>query len=162
MKSHIKVAASLLTSGALLLGCSSPQQPVASQPYPQTYPSTSPAYSASYGVVDSIQAVNPGPTSSSGGIGLGAVTGGVVGGVLGNQVGSGDGRRAATAAGAIGGAIAGHQIQQHRRASQAQASAYQIGVRLDNGTYQTVTQDNVADIGVGSRVRIENGRAYRY
>lgn len=159
MKRSIKIASVVLASSTILIGCSSPQQPVASQPYPQSYPSTAPVYSTSYGVVDSIQAVNTGATSS-GGIGVGAVTGGVVGGVLGNQVGSGDGRKAATAAGAIGGAIVGHQIQNRNRANQAQA--YQVGVRLDNGTYQTVTQESVADIGIGSRVRIENGRAYRY
>lgn len=161
MKTRLKITAALCASSVLLIGCSSPQQPVASQPYPQTYPSTAPAYSTSYGVVDSIQVVNQGSTSS-GGIGIGAVTGGVVGGVLGNQVGSGTGRKAATAAGAIGGAIAGHQIQERNRANQAQAPAYQIGVRLDNGSYQTITQETIADIGVGSRVRIENGRAYRY
>lgn len=161
MKTYLKITAAVFTSSALLIGCSSPQQPTVSQSYPQTYPSAGPAYSTSYGVVDSIQVLNQGSTSS-GGIGLGAVTGGVVGGVLGNQVGSGTGRKAATAAGAIGGAIAGHQIQERSRANQAQAPAYQIGVRLDNGSYQTVTQDTIADIGVGSRVRIENGRAYRY
>lgn len=160
MQTHLKITAALLTSGAFLVGCSSPQQPSVSQTYPQTYPSSGQAYSTSYGVVDSIQVVNQGATSS-GGIGIGAVTGGVVGGVLGNQVGSGTGRKAATAAGAIGGAIAGHQIQERNRANQ-QAQAYQIGVRLDNGSYQTVTQDTIADIGVGNRVRIENGRAYRY
>ncbi|MGV3741614.1 MAG: glycine zipper 2TM domain-containing protein [Burkholderiaceae bacterium] len=161
MKTHLKIAAAVLASSTLLMACSSPQQPVASQPYPQTYPNTTPAYSTSYGVVDSIQVINA-QTTSNGGIGLGAVTGGVVGGVLGNQVGSGTGRRAATAAGAIGGAVVGHQIQQRNRANQAQPQAYQIGVRLDNGSYQTVTQDSVADISVGNRVRIENGRAYRY
>lgn len=160
MKTHLKITAALLTSSAFLIGCSSPQQPSVSQSYPQTYPSGGQAYSTSYGVVDSIQVVNQ-EAPSSGGIGLGAVTGGVVGGVLGNQVGSGSGRKAATAAGAIGGAIAGHQIQQRNRTNQ-QAQAYQIGVRLDNGSYQTITQESIADIGVGSRVRLENGRAYRY
>jgi outer membrane lipoprotein SlyB len=161
MQTCHKITAAIFTSGAFLIGCSSPQQPTVSQTYPQTYPSGGPAYSTSYGVVDSIQVLNQGQLSS-GGVGLGAVAGGVVGGVLGNQVGSGTGRKAATAAGAIGGAIAGHQIQERNRANQAQAPAYQIGVRLDNGSYQSVTQDTIADLGVGSRVRIENGRAYRY
>jgi outer membrane lipoprotein SlyB len=55
--------------------------------------------------------------------------------------------------------MAGNEIEQRNRTSPA---AYQIGVRLDNGSYQTVTQDTVADLSVGNRVRIENGRAYRY
>jgi len=98
-------------------------------------------------------------STSSGGIGAGTVVGGVVGGLLGNQVGSGTGRTAATAAGAVGGAVAGHEVDKRR---QQPASMYQVGVRLDNGSYQTVMQDSVADLSVGNRVRIENGRAYRY
>jgi hypothetical protein len=39
---------------------------------------------------------------------------------------------------------------------------YQVGVRLDNGGYRTVIQDSVADLRVGSRVRVDNDRAYRY
>lgn len=161
MKTTYKFASLAVLSSALLVGCGSPQsnQPVAT--YPSTYPSGSPAYSVSYGVVDSIQAVNSNASSSTGGIGLGTVAGGVVGGVLGNQVGSGSGRTAATAAGAIGGAVVGHGIDQ-RRAQNQQVTAYQLGVRLDNGSFQTITQDNVSGIGVGSRVRVENGRAYAY
>jgi outer membrane lipoprotein SlyB len=98
-------------------------------------------------------------SGSSSGIGAGTVIGGVVGGLLGNQIGDGNGRTAATAVGAVGGAVVGNQIDQRNR---AQANAYQIGVRLDNGTYQTIMQDTVADLSVGSRVRIENGRAFRY
>jgi outer membrane lipoprotein SlyB len=41
-------------------------------------------------------------------------------------------------------------------------NAYQVGIRMDNGTYRTVTQESVADLQVGARVRLENDRAYRY
>jgi outer membrane lipoprotein SlyB len=34
-------------------------------------------------------------------------------------------------------------------------------VRLDNGSYQTFSQDTVAGLGVGAPVRIESGRIYR-
>jgi outer membrane lipoprotein SlyB len=98
-------------------------------------------------------------SDQSSGISPGAVVGGVVGGVLGNQVGSGRGRTAATAAGAVGGAVVGNQIE---KANRQPTAMYQVGVRLDNGSYQTVVQDSVADLSVGNRVRIENGRAYRY
>lgn len=41
------------------------------------------------------------------------------------------------------------------------ALAYQISVRLENGSYQTIQQDSLVDLQVGNRVRIENGRVYR-
>ncbi|MDB5825411.1 MAG: putative outer rane lipoprotein precursor SlyB-like [Herminiimonas sp.] len=130
-----------------------------SQPYPtsQSYPSSGTSATTAFGVVESIQAVNTG--SSSGGINAGTVIGGVVGGLLGNQVGGGTGRGVATAAGVVGGAMAGNQIQKN---TQAPSTAYQVGVRLDNGAFQTVMQDSVADLNVGSRVRLDNGRVYRY
>lgn len=152
MKANQKIAVTLITATALLGGCASSNPPVVS---PQS-PMSSPTVSSSYGVVDSIQAV---PTSSGGGSTAGTVAGGVIGGLLGNQVGGGGGRTAATVAGAVGGAIIGNQIGQ---ANQAQGQVYQIGVRLDNGSYQTVQQDTVSDLNVGSRVHIENGRVYRY
>lgn len=154
-KVHGITAASVIAAGMFLGGCSSPmQQPTSSQPYPT---SSSSSYSNGYGVVESIQMVNS--NNNSGGIGTGAVLGGVAGGVLGNQVGGGSGKTAATVAGTVGGAVIGHQIEQRNK---TQSATYQIGVRMDNGTYQTVMQDTVSDLGVGNRVRIENGRAYRY
>jgi outer membrane lipoprotein SlyB len=39
---------------------------------------------------------------------------------------------------------------------------YSVNVRLDNGEYRTVVQDNVYDLRVGNRVRIVDGRVYRY
>ncbi|MGI4848936.1 MAG: glycine zipper 2TM domain-containing protein [Janthinobacterium lividum] len=126
------------------------------QPYSQPYPQQqSQGNYSSFGVVESIQQVNTGGS----GVGAGAVIGGIVGGLLGNQVGGGGGRTAATAAGVVGGALVGNQVQQRNR---EQSVAYQIQVRLDNGSYQTITQDSVADLNVGSRVRVENGRAFRY
>jgi outer membrane lipoprotein SlyB len=107
------------------------------------------------GTVDSIQVVQ---ASSGNGSGIGTVAGGVVGGALGNQVGEGRGRTAATVAGAIGGAMVGNQMERNATGHQT----YQIGVRLDNGSYQTIQQDSVGDLQVGTRVRIENGHAYRY
>jgi outer membrane lipoprotein SlyB len=163
--------ATTLLAVLFMAGCAAPDYRNTS-PYPQQYPAASgypatgaypaPAnqpYYAGYGVVESIQLVNTN-AGNNGGIGAGALIGGAVGGLLGNQVGSGRGRTAATAAGAIGGAIAGHQVEQRNQAPASQA--YQLVVRLDNGSYQTLVQDSVADLQVGSRVRVENGRAWRY
>jgi outer membrane lipoprotein SlyB len=160
MKTNHSIAATTLVAAALLTGCGSPQQatPIGSS-YPVATPTATNA-TTGFGVVESIQAVNT-TNTSSGGIGLGTVAGGVVGGVLGNQVGGGRGKDAATVAGAVGGAVVGHQMENRNRVATA-GQAYQVGVRLDNGTYQTFVQDSVADLTIGSRVRIENGRAFRY
>jgi outer membrane lipoprotein SlyB len=152
MKTTRTLGASVIAAAAFLSGCASSPIPATSQ-YP-TSPST--AYSSAYGVVESIQVVQ---SSSGSPLGLGTVAGGVVGGLLGNQVGDGNGRTAATVAGAVGGAVVGNQIEKNR---QPRGQMYQVGIRLDNGTYQAVQQDTVADLSVGSRVRIENGRVYRY
>lgn len=148
MKRSNVLAVMALSAALLSAGCAGPG-------YQQS--SSNPAASqtaSSYGVVESIDMAN----AQGGGVGVGAIAGGVVGGLLGNQVGSGRGRTAATVAGAVGGAVAGNQIEQRRN----QQPAYNVRVHLDDGSYRTVTQDSVADLRVGNRVRIENGRVYRY
>lgn len=155
---------------ALAAGCASPPRHVQSGPaypasYPATYPSSYPSSqspprhtpaSHQYGTVDSVKYREAG---RSGGLGMGAVLGGVVGGVLGNQVGGGSGRKAATVAGVVGGAMVGHEMEQ--RNGQLREEVV-IGVRLDNGSYRHVVQDHAGGVQVGSRVRIENERVYRY
>jgi outer membrane lipoprotein SlyB len=155
MKTNHIVISAILAASTLVAGCASPGYPQASSPYPA--PAGQQGAYASYGVVDSIQMVNT--PSGPGGIGAGTVVGGLVGGLLGNQIGGGTGRGLATAAGVIGGAVAGNQIEQR---TQQGGTAYQVGVRLDNGGYQTYTQDSVGDLNIGNRVRIDNNRVYRY
>ncbi|MFZ6647378.1 glycine zipper 2TM domain-containing protein [Undibacterium sp. TJN25] len=114
--------------------------------------------SNSYGVVDSIQIVQV--TTEKKGPGAGAIVGGIVGGILGNQVGGGAGNTVATVAGAVGGAVVGNKVEQNNSAPQSR-EMYQITVRMDNGSYQTLTQENIADVRVGTRVHVENNQAYR-
>ncbi|MFC0168836.1 glycine zipper 2TM domain-containing protein [Pseudoduganella danionis] len=140
----------LLASAALLGGCAS-NQPAVQQGY---YANQSDA--ASYGTVDAIKVVAVNNSNS----GAGAVAGGVVGALLGNQVGSGSGRTAATVAGAVGGAVVGNNIESQRKAQTRQQ--YQISVRMDNGDYRIVNQDALDDLRVGNRVRLIDGRVYRY
>ena len=154
MKTNRIVIAGILAASTFIAGCAAPGYPQASSPYPA--PAGQQGAYASYGVVDSIQVIN---TGAPGGIGAGAVVGGLVGGLLGNQVGGGTGRGLATAAGVVGGAVVGNQVEQR---SHQGGTAYQIGVRLDNGGYQTYTQESVGDLNIGNRVRIDNGRVYRY
>jgi outer membrane lipoprotein SlyB len=106
------------------------------------------SYQPGYGVVQSVAVVE---SPDRRGIGAGAVAGGVVGAILGSQVGHGTGRAAATVAGAGGGAYVGHQIERRTRT----ADAYQLTLRMDDGTTQNIIQDN-REFQVGDRVQITN------
>jgi outer membrane lipoprotein SlyB len=136
---------------AVLPGCSSYSQP---QYASDTYtPSTAyaPANYTAYGVVTSVRAVDQRVgTGTSGG---GALLGGVAGGVLGHQVGSGRGNTAATIAGAAAGALIGNEIE--RNQGGATRRVYQVEVRFDDGSYQTLTQTD--SFRVGERVLLRDG-----
>ena len=152
MKSTHTIAALVIASTAILSGCAS----TSSQPNNNGAYNNSSSASMGYGTIDSIQ-VTRGAAQTSGG---GAVVGGLVGALVGSQVGSGSGRTAATVAGAVGGAVVGNNVESNRNAN-AQ-DMYQINVRLDNGDYRTIVQDSVYDLRVGNRVRLVDGRVYRY
>jgi outer membrane lipoprotein SlyB len=64
-------------------------------------------------------------------------------------------------AGGVAGAAIGNNVERNRNAGDGQ-QAYAVNIRLDNGEYRTVVQDNVYDLRVGNRVRIVDGRVYRY
>jgi outer membrane lipoprotein SlyB len=82
----------------------------------------------------------------------GTLGGAAIGGLLGNQVGSGSGRTAATVAGAVGGAIAGRSIERN-----AHGPRYEVVVRYENGTTQSVRYDNDPGFRVGEQVRVSDG-----
>lgn len=153
MKRNQSLAMLVIAATGITFGCAGQDY---QQPNQQSYSSSAPSSYRAYGVIDSIQVVNTGGSSSSG---AGALIGGVAGGILGNQIGGGSGNTAATIAGAVGGAVVGNQIERNRAQPH---TGYQISVRLDNGQYQTVVQDNVTDLRVGNRVEIQNDRVYRY
>ncbi|QPF74975.1 glycine zipper 2TM domain-containing protein [Roseateles sp. DAIF2] len=107
-----------------------------------------------YGHVRSIEQIEGG--GSSGG---GALIGGVIGGALGNQVGKGSGRAAATVAGAVGGAVVGNEIERQRSGR----TRYEVLVQLERrGAEQWFELGQLDGLKVGDRVRIENGRLYRW
>jgi len=105
---------------------------------------------ASCGRVESVQAVQQAAPAT----GIGAVAGGVLGGVLGNQVGKGSGRTAATVLGAVGGGYLGHTVEQRTRTT----TAYQIRVRMDDGSVRTFTRSQ--PVAEGTSVRVD-GRGFR-
>lgn len=101
------------------------------------------------GVVDSIRAVQIEGSAS----GLGAVAGGVTGAVVGNQIGNGHGRDAMTVLGGVGGAFAGHSIEKNIN----RHTVYRVTVRMDDGSFRTVSQSHAPAVPLGSKVRVANG-----
>ncbi|QNA88564.1 glycine zipper 2TM domain-containing protein [Massilia sp. Dwa41.01b] len=157
MKTTRTFAAAVVAAGALLSGCAS--SPSYSNPNSGGYAnagSYGSTASMGYGTIESIQ-VTQGENRTSG---AGAVVGGLVGALAGNQVGSGSGRTAATVAGGVAGAAIGNNVERNRNANGQEM--YQINVRMDNGEYRTVVQDSAYDLRPGNRVRLVDGRAYRY
>jgi outer membrane lipoprotein SlyB len=144
---HLVIATSFAAT-ALISGCAgTDSRPVSSPSYSSSYPS-------GYGVIDAIDIIR----GSGNAIGGGTIIGAIVGGVVGHQVGGGRGNDVATVAGAVGGAVVGHEIEKGNRSQ----DVYRIRVRMENGGYQTVTQDSANDLRVGDRARVENDRVYRY
>jgi outer membrane lipoprotein SlyB len=156
MKPRTFFLPAILMLAVLLGGCASNHLPAA---YPGDYPARpvstypGPAYTRDIGIVESIRLVEDNPQQA---VGAGAVIGGVVGGLLGNQVGGGSGRKAATVAGAVGGALLGHRLERR----QAPRAIYHVGVRMHDGRYLTIAQEDVRDLRIGGQVRLENQRLY--
>lgn len=120
-------------------------------------------YGTEYGRVVGIETVAVNGNGNGHTTGAGAVIGGVVGGVIGHQVGSGRGNDVATVAGAIGGAVVGNEIERNRNAGSGYAgNAYRVDVRVEGGAVRTVMMENVGEIRVGDRVRIDGDRISRY
>ena len=155
MKTMHKTGSVLALAALLALGGCETMVPANYGNTGSAYPQSNYGAYTGYGVVQSIELVQQG----SSGIGAGAVVGGIVGGILGHQVGSGQGNTAATVLGAAGGAYAGHELEKR---NQPQANAYKFNIRMQDGSYQSVTQTTIDDIRVGDRVRIDNGMARRY
>jgi outer membrane lipoprotein SlyB len=102
------------------------------------------------GKIESIRAVEVKGESS----GLGAVTGGIVGGVVGNQFGHGGTKTLLTVGGAAGGAFAGDAVEKHVK----KHTAWQVTVRLDDGSARTLSQAAQPPFAIGDRVRILDGK----
>lgn len=162
-----KFGAVLGVAGVLALGaCGTLNDPANTSSTGTTSPGTASSGSAysGYGVVQSIELVQQGDTGPTGiggsGVGIGTIAGAVIGGVIGNQVGSGTGRTVATVAGAAGGGYIGHELE--NRQQKRTPDVYRFSIRMDSGSYQTLTQNTSAGIRVGDRVRIDNGSLQRY
>ena len=161
---YAKNTSILIAAAALgLAGCASPPYsqnagyPDNSSPSAQ-YPSSPDYRTARYGYVESVESV-PAETRSNA-PGIGAIGGAIAGGILGNQVGHGSGRAAATVGGAVAGGVIGHQVEQRMKGPDNADTMYRFRVRMDDGSYQTFTQDRHENIRIGDRVRVDNGRIW--
>lgn len=85
--------------------------------------------------------------------GVGAVGGAVAGGVVGHQFGKGHGKDAMTVLGALGGALAGNQVEKTVRSNMR----YDVVVRMQDGSTQTVSDTSPPPFSNGDKVRVENG-----
>lgn len=97
------------------------------------------------GVIEAVREV----TIKGQGTGVGAVAGGVLGGAVGNQMGRGNGRTVMTILGAIGGGFAGHEVEKRARSEKA----YDVRVRMEDGTVRTFRQKTAPT--PGARVTVE-------
>lgn len=97
------------------------------------------------GVIEAVREV----TVKGRGTGVGAVAGGVLGGAVGNQMGKGNGRTVMTILGAIGGGFAGNEVEKRARSEKA----YDVRVRMEDGTVRTFRQK--AAPTPGARVTVE-------
>lgn len=138
-----RAAASAGTAGAATGGTASSTAAEAEAPR-----TTAAAACSTCGVVESVRAVQV----AGQGTGLGAVAGGVLGGVVGNQFGKGSGNTAMTVLGAVGGGYAGHQVEKRVRSH----TAYQVHVRMSDGSLRTLQSGT--DWPVGARVRVDGNR----
>lgn len=102
---------------------------------------------ANCGTVESVRAVEV----KGQGSGVGAVAGGITGAVVGSQMGRGNGNTAMTILGAAGGAFAGNEIEKNVK----KQVSYRVTVRMDDGSYRTVSQS--APASLGDKVRVVDG-----
>lgn len=161
---HLKsILGATCAATVLVAGCasdpyySSPAPVYQGQGYPPQgypYPPAPQGQYSYYGVVDRIEVVRQGDANNI----AGTIIGGIVGGLIGHQIGSGSGNTAATIAGAAGGAYVGNQAQARSRGPN---EAFRVTVRMDDGSFRTVTQQNITDLRTGDRVRVEGDFVYR-
>ncbi len=112
-----------------------------------------PVVCQSCGTVSSVNAI----VKQGEGSGAGAVLGGLLGGLIGHQAGKGHGKDVATVAGAVGGALLGNTVEKNAKT----ANTYEVLVRMDDNTFQTVRYEVMPGVRVGDKVHLENGRILR-
>ena len=118
-----------------------PPAPVAMAPQP---------IPGALGVIESVREVKEAPKTN----GAGPILGGLGGALAGHQVGQGKGNVLATLAGAAGGALGGLAVEGKVR----ETRHWDVLVRLDDGTTQTLRSDAQPFWHGGERVRLLDGK----
>ena len=154
MKKISSFGIAFVAGAVALAGCAQGPgyQSQSPQPYPaQQYPNQGyQGQGAYFGVVERIEVINRGNPNNVGGTVIGAI----VGGLIGNQIGHSGG---ATVLGAAGGAVVGNTISRQRASNEA----FRVSIRMNDGSYRTMDEPNIADLRTGDRVRIEGNNIYR-
>ncbi|MCJ0765488.1 glycine zipper 2TM domain-containing protein [Variovorax terrae] len=122
-----------------------PAPTVVGEATPAPAPAPARVVCANCGTIESVTPVE----HKGSGSGLGAVAGGVLGAVVGNQVGGGTGRTVATVLGAVGGGYAGNAVEKNMK----KTTAYQVQVRMEDGSVRTIEQATAP--AVGARVVVD-------
>lgn len=104
------------------------------------------------GTVDSIRAVQVTDETTAPG-----EVGGLTSAVAGHQRGGGDGNSVMTILGAAGGVFAGNEIGK----SPKRQFAYRVTIRMDDGSFRTVSLSSAPAFSVGDKVRVVEGRLVR-
>jgi outer membrane lipoprotein SlyB len=105
------------------------------------------------GTVDAIRAVQVTDEATD----LGADAGGLTGPVAGHQLGGGNGNSVMTILGAAGGSLAGNEIENNAK----RQYAYRVTIRMDDGSFRTVSLSSAPAFSVGDKVRVVEGRLVR-
>src|SRR2546430_5068695 len=106
------------------------------------------------GVFGTVEAVKEVTTPGDGSSGVGAIGGGIAGAGIGNQFGPGTGRSIMTVLGAAGGALAGKEIEKQHNATKR----WDVTVRMDDGSYHTLSSPSLPYWHAGDRVRFLDGK----
>ena len=106
------------------------------------------------GVVESVRTVKLEGTKTP----IGTAAGAVIGGVAGSTIGEGKGTAIAAVIGAVAGGLAGSAIEEVA----TRQDAFEITVKLDNGSLIAIVQEATEKFAPGDSVRlIENGGVTR-
>jgi outer membrane lipoprotein SlyB len=97
------------------------------------------------GVVEAVNAVKVQGKNN----GVGAVAGGVGGALVGNQIAGHGNRALGGIVGAVGGGLLGNAIEKHERT----VTAYDVSVRMSDGSIRTVRESTAP--AVGEKVRVD-------
>ena len=131
----------------------SPKQGDARPADPPTSQSVPPASCALCGTVESIRTIEVRDEASD----VGAVAGGLSGAAAGNRTDSGGGNTAMAILGTVAGAITGDETERNVK----KRYAYRVTVRMDDGSFRTVSLSSPPTLAVGDKVRVVEGKLVR-